>query len=224
MTLDHRPVVAAQRREKMRARLVEAAVLVVAAKGLANTVIDDVAVQAGVSRGTFYNYFPSVPDLMIAAHQEISNEIAVAVHAIVLPIPDPDQRVATSIAMFLATARSYPVFGQFISGMGNQGWGKGDMIADLMPRHLADGVAVGDFCELPLSLAYDLLTATISATLQRECNGEVVDLTALLALLLRALGVSRERAAELAALDVAPLVAPPESLVARSHAIWAQNL
>lgn len=223
MRLYHRPGVAAQRREKMRKRLVEAAVLVVAMRGLESTVIDDVAVQAGVSRGTFYNHFPSVPDLMIAAHQELGNEIARAVHLIVTEIDKPDQRLATCISIFLATARSYPVVGQFISGMGNQGWGKGNVIAQLLPQHLAEGVVGGDFCELPLSLAYDMLSATFSATLKREREGEVVDLPALIALLLRGLGVPRARAQELAQIEAQPLSVDPESLIARSHAIWEQS-
>lgn len=223
MSLDHRPVVAAQRREKMRARLIEAAVLVVAKKGLDGTVIDDVAVHAGVSRGTFYNHFPSVPDLMIAALQELSNEIGLAVHSATMGIQYPDQRLATAFAIFLATARAYPVFGQFMSGMGHQGWCKGDVVAQLLPRHLADGVATGDFCELPFDLAYDMLSATIGASLQRERKGEAVDQIALVALLLRGLGVPRARAQDLAAINAEPLIADPESLVARSHAIWEQS-
>ena len=54
MTGDHRKVVAAQRRKKMRHRLIEAAVLVFAAKPHGDVVIEDIVAEAGVARGTFY--------------------------------------------------------------------------------------------------------------------------------------------------------------------------
>ena len=114
MRLDHRPAVAIQRREKMRARLIEAAVLVVAGKGLENTVIDDIVAQAGVSRGTFYNHFAAVPDLMLAAQEELSNEILVDVEAAVRVIPKPDQRLAHGIFLFMATASAFPLLGHFV--------------------------------------------------------------------------------------------------------------
>ncbi len=107
MRLDHRPAVALQRREKMRARLIEAAVLVVASKGLANTVIDDVVAQAGVSRGTFYNHFSAVPDLMLAAKEELSNEILVQVEAVVRDIPEP--RAVWPMGLFYIWGRHGPI-------------------------------------------------------------------------------------------------------------------
>lgn len=46
-------------REGTRARLLEGAVRVIAAKGYANTTVDDVLQEAGVSRASFYSHFPS---------------------------------------------------------------------------------------------------------------------------------------------------------------------
>ncbi len=50
---DHRPRVAAEKRARMRRKLIENALLVFAEKGVDASVIDDVIRTANVSRGTF---------------------------------------------------------------------------------------------------------------------------------------------------------------------------
>ena len=49
---DHRTRVAAEKRARMRRKLVESALLVFAEKGVDASVIEDVIAVAGVSRGT----------------------------------------------------------------------------------------------------------------------------------------------------------------------------
>ena len=72
---DHRPRVAAERRARMRRKLVESALLVFAEKGVDASVIEDVIAAAGVSRGTFYNYFRTNAELLVAAIEELGNEV-----------------------------------------------------------------------------------------------------------------------------------------------------
>ena len=68
---DHRQRVAAERRERMRSRLLASAMKLIAEKGPAATSIDDVISAAEVSRGTFYKYFPS-PDALVLSLIHIS--------------------------------------------------------------------------------------------------------------------------------------------------------
>ncbi|MEY4756642.1 MAG: hypothetical protein RJA34_1540, partial [Pseudomonadota bacterium] len=72
-TPDFRSRVAADKRERMRARLIEAAMEVFATQGVEATVIEDVIAQAGVSRGTFYNYFRTTEAVMSAVQQAVGN-------------------------------------------------------------------------------------------------------------------------------------------------------
>ena len=72
---DHRPRVAAERRARMRRKLVESALFVFAEKGVDASVIEDVIAAAGVSRGTFYNYFRTNAELLAAAINELGNEV-----------------------------------------------------------------------------------------------------------------------------------------------------
>src|SRR5271165_6765365 len=86
---DHRPRVAAERRERMRKRLIESAMIVFAENGTGATMIPDVIAAAGVSQGSFYNYFRTNDDLLTAISEELSNEMLHLVEDSVGVIDDP---------------------------------------------------------------------------------------------------------------------------------------
>ncbi|GGW35575.1 TetR family transcriptional regulator [Gemmobacter lanyuensis] len=216
---DHRPAVAAQRRERMRARLIEAALPVVARKGIAETQIEDIIAAAEVSRGTFYNHFPTVAELLRAAYQQLGNELATRVEADIRAEPDPARRMAQGLLNFLATARAYPLVGRFIVGLGVTGLGEGNLVHALLPPHLEAGVRAGQFLPMPLDLAVDMIAASMMVALQRDSRGETVNPTDVIAALLRMIGVSVAQVAQLATLEPVVLQMGPETLVARSNAL-----
>src|SRR6516164_4551776 len=98
-SVNHRTRVGAERREKMRARLLESALLVFASQGVDATVVDEVISTAGVSRGTFYNYFRTNEELFSAVAAEVSNEILRIVDPLLLPLTDPAARIAVGIRL-----------------------------------------------------------------------------------------------------------------------------
>jgi hypothetical protein len=61
-----RAATAQRRRDQTRERLIDAAETVVAEKGVETASIEDFVRAAGVSRGTFYNYFPTATDIVHA--------------------------------------------------------------------------------------------------------------------------------------------------------------
>ena len=97
---DHRTRVAAERRARMHRKLVESALLVFAEKGVDAPVIDDVIAAAGVSRGTFYNYFRTNGELLAAAIQELGNELVEHIEERVKAIPSPAERVFTGLRLY----------------------------------------------------------------------------------------------------------------------------
>jgi AcrR family transcriptional regulator len=66
-------------REQTRLRLLEAAAVVIAKKGLAATSVEDIAGHAGYTRGAFYSNFKSKTDLFIELlrldHQNIQEDL-----------------------------------------------------------------------------------------------------------------------------------------------------
>jgi AcrR family transcriptional regulator len=72
VNLEARAANAEQRRAKTRLRLLEAAMAVIADKGPATASVEDFVAAAGVSRGTFYNYFPAIEDLLEALNAHLA--------------------------------------------------------------------------------------------------------------------------------------------------------
>ena len=62
-------------REARRAELVSAAAEVFARRGVANTAVSDIVKSAGVAQGTFYLYFDSKDDAVLAVVDQIANGI-----------------------------------------------------------------------------------------------------------------------------------------------------
>jgi AcrR family transcriptional regulator len=62
-------------REARRAELVSAAAAVFAQRGVANTAVSDIVKAAGVAQGTFYLYFDSKDDAVLAVVDQIANGI-----------------------------------------------------------------------------------------------------------------------------------------------------
>lgn len=59
-------------REARRAELVTAAATVFAQRGVANTAVSDIVKQAGVAQGTFYLYFDSKDDVVLAVVERLA--------------------------------------------------------------------------------------------------------------------------------------------------------
>ncbi|KAA2314256.1 TetR/AcrR family transcriptional regulator [Pseudooceanicola sediminis] len=221
---DHRIAVAAQRREKMHARLVEATIFVIAAKGPAGAVIDDIITEAGVSRGTFYKYFATVNDVLLAAKIALKDELIHLVMQADQTSKDPAAAVALSILRFMATFHRYPLIGQFAAQLGvDEPGGPSAAIQDVAPRLLAWGLETGRFCPMPDYLACYFLQAGVMGVLQRERDGYQTDRAAAVAALLRLLGVPHAEAEVLSHQPCDPLDAPADSLIARAEAVRQQH-
>jgi AcrR family transcriptional regulator len=74
-------ITTATTRGAKRPRLVEAACAVFAEKGYASTRVADIAVRAGVGKGTVYEYFRSKEELLFAVFESINMDISARMDA-----------------------------------------------------------------------------------------------------------------------------------------------
>ena len=72
---NHRTRVAAERRKRTRMRLLESALVLCAQQGPEAPMIDDVIQHAGVSRGSFYNYFKTYEELLEAVAVQVGEDL-----------------------------------------------------------------------------------------------------------------------------------------------------
>src|SRR4051812_36620120 len=61
--------------EQRRDAILQAARAVFARQGYAETVVDDIATQAGIAKGTLYLYFPSKEQIYMAALLEVARKL-----------------------------------------------------------------------------------------------------------------------------------------------------
>lgn len=110
VNLEARAATAENRRARTRERLLDAATEVISRKGPEAASIEDFVAAAGVSRGTFYNYFPAIGDLIVALNARVSSAMVEALG----PAPthqDVAVRFALVLHHILATFTADPVQG-----------------------------------------------------------------------------------------------------------------
>ncbi|MFT5993941.1 MAG: AcrR family transcriptional regulator [Flavobacteriales bacterium] len=80
---------AKSRREKRRREILECARTVIGARGYTATTIDDVIEEAGISRGTFYNYFDGREPLFLELLDDYLAALRAEVETISMEHPEP---------------------------------------------------------------------------------------------------------------------------------------
>ena len=219
-TEDHRTRSGAIRREQMRTRLIESALLVFARRGVEGSVIDEVITTAEVSRGTFYNYFRTNEELLTAVAEEVGNQMLQIVDPVVRVHTDPAVRVACGVRLSLMVARAHPHLAAFIGRVGPPALGAQSLVTEYLPRDLADGMKAGRFTAMHPRLAFDLVTGPVLAgfhTLLAERVPESYPQEMAQAVL-QSLGVAKATARRLASLPLDKIELAPDSLLVRAQA------
>jgi AcrR family transcriptional regulator len=216
---DHRPRVAARRREAMRARLLDAGLATIVARGVAGTSIDEIISTAQVSRGTFYKYFDSVTGLAAHLAHDLAREIGLVLDPLVTEQPDPALRMAVGTRMMLHFVRQHPVIGGLIVKSGWPDVDESHLFFEVVRRDIASGIQLERFEPMPLDVAVSMVAGVLLGGMQAIVGGAAENYPEQATLrLLRALGVSAAEAAHLSATRLPRPVLPHEGIVARAIA------
>ncbi|MES2149333.1 MAG: helix-turn-helix domain-containing protein [Pseudomonadota bacterium] len=217
-TQNHRTRVAAERREKTRARLLESAFRVFAQKG-PHAVIEDVIAQAGMARGSFYNYFRTNEDLLAAVAEAINDELLHAIDPVVLRCADPAERIACGTRMLLYAVQRFPLYGSFMAQLPYPAANHSLLGARFLARDVEQGVAARRFGELGQRVGNDMLVGLVLSaaysTARAPLDPDYPDASALA--ILRALGVDEAESARLVALPLPAFELPAGSLLRRTE-------
>lgn len=218
---DHRPRVAAERRERMRLRLLSTAVRIGAEKGPAALTIDDVVVGAEVARGSFYKYFPSTDALLREVATQIANELIRMAEPVVQGFDDPAERVAVGIRLVARTAIDHPAVAAFLVRLGWPDVRGPDVLLEFVRRDLSAGIRQRRFTRMPITLALNIVAgAVLGAThcmLHEDCEADFAEQTAAAAL--RALGIDPVEAKSLSTRRLRAVEQPAAGLFAETIAV-----
>lgn len=215
---DHRPRVAADRRERMRLRLLSTAVRIGAEKGPSAISIDDIVVGAEVSRGSFYKYFPTTEALLQEVATQIANELVRMAEPMVQGIEDPAERVASGIRLVARMAIVHPTVAACLVKLGWPDVHGPDVLLEFVRRDLSAGIRKRRFTRMPITLALNIVAGSvigaIHCMLHADCKPDFAEQTAAAAL--RALGMAPDEAKSLSTRRLPPVEWPAKGLFAET--------
>jgi AcrR family transcriptional regulator len=196
VNLQARAATAEQRRVRTRERLLDAAETVVADKGFESASIEEFVAAAGVSRGTFYNYFPTTTALLHALNTRVAEDLDRRLDVLTAHIDDCAARLAATLHTVVAAYLSDPV----------RGWIAVQVAASRVPRQHAfedrfaatyrEGVACGRFHDVDMAAAYTIAFGAIRMAQRDMLSGAALPAQGVevVALILAAFGVPFEEA------------------------------
>jgi AcrR family transcriptional regulator len=195
VNLEARAASAEQRRAQTRDRLLVAAEAVIAEKGVVGVSIEDFVRAAGVSRGTFYNYFPTTTHLIDALHRRVGRHMGRLLAQIAERPVDAPTRLAASLHTVLAAYRIDPIRGWVALQLASSPAPSLGAYEAAFAALYREGVRAGQFRDVDMAAAQTLCFGTLRMTQRDLVAGDpAAQAEALIALVLAAFGVPYETA------------------------------
>ncbi|MBS0319356.1 MAG: helix-turn-helix transcriptional regulator [Proteobacteria bacterium] len=159
---DHRTRTGRERRDRMRTRILRAALPIFAAHG-ERAVIDDFIRAADIARGTFYNHFRSTQALLEATQQWLENDLILSIQGEIAGFANPADRVGMGVRWWLRRARQDPAWCAFTVRLRHHG----ELVERQVRADLRDGLARSVFHFASVDVARDQLVGTVQETMYR---------------------------------------------------------
>lgn len=162
-----------KKKERTRTLLTDAAIRLMATRGIDAVTVNDIAVEASLAPGTFYNYFPSLDALQEELVQFVIENIETISGRRTLA-RDPGSRLARVLRGHLKRAADEPNEGRLLVQFVNR---MQPAIRAALVRGLADdiheGIGKGQFSAEADQAAPDLVVGALLAGIQRVAEGNV---------------------------------------------------
>ena len=199
--LHRRVQIGEERRARTRAKLLDAAYRLFAVHGADAPTIDDVILEAGVARGTFYNHFNTRDELFEAVADDITTSIGAIIRPAITGISDPAARLALAFRMFVRFAVADEARGWILLRTMPLGGSLNDEMKSFVQSEFEAAMAEGALRSVSATAATDLTIGmhimTIHRVLVEHAGDAAIDQAA--AALMVALGVPHLRAMRMVA-------------------------
>lgn len=192
-----------EKRNRTRATLVRAAMEVFSQKGLSGATTDDIIRAAGVSRGTLYNYFADIEEIIAAVATKLVDDMAGEIAGKFRPDTSAAEILAGTIAAYLCKAHADKSWGGVVAHFALKSAPNpvGAATAQGLQRILLQGLEEGVFHFRDARVANDLVKGASLYALKTvvdapDSEGYIAEF---LEGLLLALGMTQKRARNIAA-------------------------
>jgi AcrR family transcriptional regulator len=159
--LDHRVKVAALRREEMQLHLLFSGLTLASSNSIYELEVEDVIRQAEVSRGSFYNYFPSLPGLYEGLAKQLIQEFDDFINASIPQNLDTTTRLASTMRILMRLMVDFPMLGRFLTQIQ---WPNQNSDAEIFQNIIHDiqlGIKEGCFNNMPASIGANIAIGSL---------------------------------------------------------------
>ena len=183
------------KRARTRARLTEAALRLMAERGINGTSVSEIAAEAELANGTFYLYFRDKAEIVAAVCQAVTLAMHNEMSSMRLSLDDAAARVSFGTQQFIEIAATEPTWGRLLISAFTEFEAIKDDISRYMRLDVALGIEQGCFTEPVDEFVVDTLLAVLRAGVISRLAGEEPDVGGRAAEYhLRILGMSAEDA------------------------------
>ena len=174
--LDHRVRVAALRREEMQLHLLFSGLALASTNSIYELEVEDVIKQAEVSRGSFYNYFPSLPTLYDGLAKQLMQEFDGLMNVLIPQNFDTTTRLASTMRILMRLVVDFPMLGRFLTQIQ---WPNQNPDSEIFQNIICDiqlGIKEGSFTNMPASIGANIAIGSLiggihSMLLKRPAKG-----------------------------------------------------
>ena len=159
--LDYRVRVAALRREEMQLHLLFSGLTLASTNSIYELEVEDVIKQAEVSRGSFYNYFPSLPALYEGLAKQLMQEFSGLIDDSMPNGLDTATRLASTMRILMRLVVDYPMLGRFLTQIQ---WPNQNSDAEIFQNIIGDiqlGIKEGGFNNMPASIGANIAIGSL---------------------------------------------------------------
>jgi AcrR family transcriptional regulator len=167
--MNHRTKVAENKRAATRQRLLDAAMRLFSDRTGPTSVIDDVIREAQVSRGTFYNYFDSLDEVLAAISQDLSDQMTTGILPVYDVLQEPWQRLSVGFRLFMVRAMLDRRWASFVTRV--DAWQHNTLVARYIGGDLEQGKLHGQFSFDRLEVATDFIMGASACCIQTIRDG-----------------------------------------------------
>lgn len=157
-----------RRKRETRGRLLEAALALVATRGVEHVTINEITEAADVGFGSFYNHFESKDALHAALFEWVFEAFGTQLDALVSGVIDPAEVVALGVRHTLMRAQREPVWGSFLIREGLSERALRDGLGRRLKRDSEAGIAAGRFSVADPEMCHVAVSGIVFAAIAAE--------------------------------------------------------
>ena len=160
------------KRVRTRARLTEAALRLMAERGINGTSVSEIAAEAELANGTFYLYFRDKSEIVAAVCQAVTLAMHNEMSSMRLSLEDGAARVAFGTQQFIEIAAAEPNWGHLLVSAFTEFAAIKDDISRYLRLDVALGIEQGRFTEPVDEFVIDMLLAVLRTGVISRLKGE----------------------------------------------------